>query len=457
MANLNVELTKIKENIEDLAKSYGLDFCKTVFQMLDYDQLNQVASYGGFPVRYPHWSFGMTYEELSKGYTYGVSKIYELVINNDPCIAYLMKSNSLLDQKLVMAHVYGHADFFKNNQWFSKTNRKMVDEMANHATRIRRYIDKYGFDEVEQFIDVCKSLDNLIDIHLPFKNHGSANFKLPREHLKRSKKEKSVYKQRDVIGYLAINGKLKDWQSEIMMMLREEAYYFAPQAQTKIMNEGWASYWHSKMMTQHILKDAEIIEYADHHAGTMAAAKGQMNPYKLGIELFRDIENRWNKGKFGKDYEECNSLQEKNSWNKDLGLGREKIFEVRRVHNDVNFIENFMTMEFCQQHKLFMFAENHEDKSYNELKEAFDKFKQQFVVQLSSIHGPPIYIVDENDKSEQLFLEHQHEGVDLKQDWAKETLKNIFLCWGKPVSLLTVVSEKETRIYFDGKSFEYQQ
>lgn len=457
MANLNVELTKIKENIEELAKSYGLDFCKTVFQMLDYDQLNQVASYGGFPVRYPHWSFGMTYEELSKGYTYGVSKIYELVINNDPCIAYLMKSNSLLDQKLVMAHVYGHADFFKNNQWFSKTNRKMVDEMANHATRIRRYIDKYGFDEVEQFIDVCKSLDNLIDIHLPFKNHGSANFKLPTEHLKRSKKEKSVNKQRDVIGYLAINGRLKDWQSEIMMMLREEAYYFAPQAQTKIMNEGWASYWHSKMMTQHILKDAEIIEYADHHAGTMAAAKGQMNPYKLGIELFRDIENRWNKGKFGKDYEECDSLQEKNSWNKDLGLGREKIFEVRRVHNDVNFVENFMTMEFCQKHKLFMFAENHEDKSYNELKEAFDKFKQQFVVQLSSIHGPPIYIVDENDKNEELVLEHQHEGVDLKQDWAKETLKNIFLCWGKPVSLLTVVSEKETRIYFDGKSFEYQQ
>ncbi|MCI5071730.1 SpoVR family protein [bacterium] len=457
MANLNVELTKIKENIEALAKSYGLDFCKTIFQMLDYDQLNQVASYGGFPVRYPHWSFGMTYEELSKGYSYGVSKIYELVINNDPCIAYLMKSNSLLDQKLVMAHVYGHADFFKNNQWFSKTNRKMVDEMANHATRIRRYIDKYGFDEVEQFIDVCKSLDNLIDIHLPFKNQGSANFKLPREHLKRNKKDDGVYKQRDIMGYLALNGSLKDWQSEIMMMLREEAYYFAPQAQTKIMNEGWASYWHSKMMTQHILKDAEVIEYADHHAGTMAAAKGQMNPYKLGIELFRDIEDRWNKGKFGKDYEECDSLQEKNNWNKNLGQGRDKIFEVRRVHNDVNFIENFMTMEFCKQHKLFMFAEVHEDKSYAELKEAFDKFKKQFVVQLSSMHGPPIYIVDQNDKSKELVLEHQHEGIDLKQDWAKETLKNIFFCWEKPISLLTVVSEKETRIYYDGKSFEYQQ
>src|SRR5262249_39666180 len=94
--------------------------------------------------------------------------IYEMVINNDPCYAYLLKSNALVDQKLVMAHVYGHCDFFKNNFWFSKTNRKMIDEMANHSTRIRRYIDRFGFDVVERFMDVCLSVDNLIDHHLPF-------------------------------------------------------------------------------------------------------------------------------------------------------------------------------------------------------------------------------------------------------------------------------------------------
>ncbi len=133
--------------------------------MIDADDLNEVAAYGGFPTRYPHWSFGMSYEELRKGYDYGLSKIYEMVINNDPCYAYLMRCNHTVDQKLVMAHVYGHCDFFKNNAYFAHTNRKMMDEMANHGARIRRYVEKYGEDEVEAFMDRCMSIDDLIDIH----------------------------------------------------------------------------------------------------------------------------------------------------------------------------------------------------------------------------------------------------------------------------------------------------
>ena len=120
---LPAELAKAAQEIKGYAKSYGLDFWDVVFEVLDYDELNEVAAYGGFPTRYPHWKFGMEYEQLSKGYSYGLQKIYELVINNDPCYAYLMKSNSMVDQKLVMAHVCGHADFFKNNFWFAHTNR----------------------------------------------------------------------------------------------------------------------------------------------------------------------------------------------------------------------------------------------------------------------------------------------------------------------------------------------
>ena len=110
----------------------------------------------------------MEYEQLSKSYTYGLSKIYEMVINNDPCYAYLLEGNNLVDQKTVIAHVYGHCDFFKNNYYFSKTNRKMMDEMANHATRVRRYIDRFGVERIESFIDVCLSIDNLIDYQSPF-------------------------------------------------------------------------------------------------------------------------------------------------------------------------------------------------------------------------------------------------------------------------------------------------
>jgi len=166
--SLTPELTRLNREIEEHAREYGLDFYETFFEILDFEEMNMVAAYGGFPNRYPHWKFGMEYERLNKSYAYGLHKIYEMVINNDPCYAYLLECNHLVDQKLVMAHVYGHCDFFKNNIWFSKTNRKMMDTMANHATKVRKYIDKYGLDAVESFIDICLSIDDLIDHHSVF-------------------------------------------------------------------------------------------------------------------------------------------------------------------------------------------------------------------------------------------------------------------------------------------------
>ena len=144
------ELLAAKKQIRERARSYGLDFFPVIFEMCDYEQMNQVAAYGGFPQRYPHWRFGTEYERLRKQHFYGLGRIYEMVINNDPCYAYLQESNQLVDQKLVISHVYGHADFFKNNLWFGQTNRKMMDEMANHSTRIRRHIEKQGYDTVEK-------------------------------------------------------------------------------------------------------------------------------------------------------------------------------------------------------------------------------------------------------------------------------------------------------------------
>src|SRR5437879_2401355 len=135
---LPADLRALKQEIEGYARGYGLDFYETIFEVIDGDDLNEVAAYGGFPTRYPHWSFGMQYEQLSKGYEYGLSKIYEMVINNNPSYAYLLESNMDVEQKLVMAHVFGHADFFKNNFSFRHTTGKMRDDMANHATHVRR-------------------------------------------------------------------------------------------------------------------------------------------------------------------------------------------------------------------------------------------------------------------------------------------------------------------------------
>ena len=161
--SLTPRLQDLKVEIEGYAKAFGLDCFEQVFEVLSTDELNMVAAYGGFPTRYPHWRWGMDYEQLAKSSEYGLSKIYELVINNDPSFAYLLEANAEVDQKLVMAHVYGHNDFFKNNFTFKYTNRKMVDEMANHATRVRRHIDRIGVEKVEDFIDLALSLENLID------------------------------------------------------------------------------------------------------------------------------------------------------------------------------------------------------------------------------------------------------------------------------------------------------
>ena len=161
-------LAEARERIEVLARDHGLDPFETVFCMVDYRQMNQIAAYGGFPTRYPHWRFGMEYDRLSKSYTFGMHRIYELVINNDPCYAFLLEANAELINKLVIAHVYGHSDFFKHNMAFAETNRKMMDEMANHATKLRRLVDSIGLEKVEEFLDLALSIENLIDHMGPF-------------------------------------------------------------------------------------------------------------------------------------------------------------------------------------------------------------------------------------------------------------------------------------------------
>src|SRR5512133_3681212 len=130
--------------------------------------------------------------------------------------------------------------------------------------------------------------------------------------------------ERDVLLFLLEHAPLERWEHDVLSIAREEAYYFAPQGQTKIMNEGWATYWHSTIMTQKALDASEIIDYADHHSGTLATHPGQLNPYKLGVELWRDTEAPRNKGRCGEEYDECGALAARKHWDKRRGLGRGK-------------------------------------------------------------------------------------------------------------------------------------
>lgn len=497
-----------QERIERVAREYGLEFFPVLFEMVTYDQMNEIAAYGGFPNRYPHWRFGMEYERLARSTEYGLSKIYELVINNNPAVAYLLEGNSVTDQKLVMCHVLGHVDFFRNNFTFRATDldapgrlvdpmrgptasydpdRRWIDKLANHGSIVRRLIDRHGVDKIETFVDTCLSLDNLVDPWLPFvartrpteprEDEAPAPVEVPRFRAKeymegfinpeeylveqRRKLEAAEARDRgrfpldpvaDVLGFLVEHAPLERWERAILEVVRDEAYYFLPQAQTKIMNEGWASYWHSRLMTERVCDATEILDYADNNAAVLATSPGQLNPYKLGVELFRDIEDRWNRGHFGREWEECDDLEEKRSWNNRLGLGREKLFEVRRLYNDVTFIDEFLTPEFALRHKLFTFEwSNRADRFEIESRE-FRKVKQKLLYQLTNRGNPFVDVVDSNHENRgELLLRHRHEGVDLRGDYARETLAALVRVWKRPVCLRTVVEGKRVILRFDGK------
>ena len=485
--SLPAYLRKEQDRIESTARDAGLDFFPIVYEMLTYDQMNEVASFGGFPQRYPHWRFGMEYEQLSKSYEYGASKIYEMVINNNPSFAYLLEGNSLVDQKMVMCHVSGHVDFFKNNFVFRATdldgrgrvvqpsraagtydpNRKWIDKMANHGARISRHIGRHGIEKVETFIDACLSLENLIDPYDPFKARAPIAEEepedRPQEEVPRLRSKGYMESFINPDDYIAEQRKKLDAkrdapkkhpespERDVLEIIREEAYYFVPQMQTKIMNEGWASYWHSKLMTGKIGSADEILDYADRNAGVMATSAGRLNPYKLGVELYRDIEERWNLGRFGKDWEECDDQQAKQHWDLRLGLGFKKILQVRALYNDVTFLDEFLTPEFCRKHKMFSFSYNGRNERYEIESREFKQVKEKILFQLTNFGNPFIFVEDANfDNRGELLLRHDHQGVDLRIDYAREVLAAMVRVWKRPVNVVTKQEEKPVMLRFDG-------
>lgn len=488
---LTPELQEIAQKLGAVAKEAGLDTFDTFFELVDYKQLNEIAAYGGFPTRYPHWRWGMEYERLSKSYTYGLSIIYEMVINNDPCFAYLLRANDMVYQKTVIAHVYGHCDFFKNNYWFSKTNRKMLNQMANHATIVRKLINDVGQDDVETFIDCCLSLENLIDIHSPFKSAPKQKeaeddgrpkppsklkakkymdtYVNPSDFLAQQQQKQTEDAQkaqsfpespeRDILKFLLDHAPMAGWERRILAMIRDESYYFAPQGQTKILNEGWATYWHSKMMTQLApLSESEIIDYCDHYAGVVASSPGSLNPYKLGVELLRHVERRWDKGQFGIEYTRLEDPKERAAWDTKAGLGREKLFEIRKFHNDVTFLDQFLDEDFCHETKMFIYDYDRRNNEYVISSRSFPEIKKQLLSQLTNFGQPIMKVTDGNYKNRgELLIVHLHEGTDLKHATALETLKNLFRVWKRPVHVETVIEDVKRRISYDGTNHQIEK
>jgi stage V sporulation protein R len=211
-------------------------------------------------------------------------------------------------------------------------------------------------------------------------------------------------------------------------------------------------------MTRYHLRDDELITYCDHHSGTLATSPGRLNPYKVGVELFRDIEDRWNKGRFGKEFDECESIEKRRAWNTELNEGRRKIFEVRRIHNDVTFIDEFLTQDFVDRYKLYHYRQDPATGRMVAVNRDYRQIKKQMLFMLTNHARPYIYVVDCNYNNRgELYLAHKHIGVDLEIRYSVETLKAVQEIWGRPVHLQAIIDEEMTLFTHNGDAVQQQK
>ncbi len=588
-------LEEVVTEASNLAARFGLEPYPVNYWIVDYDEMNELIAYGGFQQRYPHWRWGMAYDRQQKQGQFLGGKAFEIVNNDNPAHAFLQVSNSLADQKAVITHVEAHADFFNNNEWFGlfADDPDAAAMLARHADTIEEYMHDPEIDraEVEKWIDHVLCLEDNIDQHAIYEP-VSADGDVPEletadidEELEDLELSEEVRRQvfddewleaqsededgpsfpeepdPDVLGFLRKHGKqyddeagkaleMEDWQKDILGILRREAYYFAAQQMTKVMNEGWAALFESKMMTdENFAGEDEFITYADHMAKVLGAPG--LNPYKLGMQLWEYIENTENRRHVAEkllrvegvtwrnfqdtvDIERVMDLLEPDDavasidseslddvdpadprfdaealergrageidldrypWkvltyegmaqrhyslvkpqyrgflariskselerisrymfddarydsveeavaDVDYAVGWDRMREVRESHNDVTFLDEFLTQEFVDANDYFTYEYMHSSDDYRVTSTDHEDVKKKLMLQFTNFGKPTVVVADGNyENRNELLLDHQYNGVMLDIEQAKNTLERVFELWGRPVNLRTIVKE----------------
>ncbi|WLR42755.1 SpoVR family protein [Bacillus carboniphilus] len=450
------------DEITEIAKGFGLDFYPMRYEVCPADIIYTFGAYG-MPTRFSHWSFGKQFFKMKLHYDLGLSKIYELVINSNPCYAFLLDTNSFVQNKLIVSHVLAHCDFFKNNVRFSNTKRDMVESMAATAQRISQYEHEHGKKEVENFLDAVLSIQEHIDPSLvrPKLNWSLDDIEEEEEEGKRSEyddlwgldektkpKEKKKKRkklpprsEKDLLLFIEqYSRELDDWQRDILTMLREEMLYFWPQLETKIMNEGWASYWHQRIMRELDLTTDEAIEYAKLNAGVVQPGTTQINPYYLGIKIFEDIEERYN-----------DPTEEMKKRGVEPNSGREKMFEVREIESDISFIRNYLTKDLVFREDMYLFQKQGRD--YKIVDKEWENVRDQ-LINMRVNGGFPYLTVEDGDymKKNELYLKHWYEEIELDIKYLEKVLPYIYQLWGRNVHLETIIEGKDLLYTYDGDS-----
>jgi len=478
------KLIKVEDRLNQLAREkYGLEYCDIEWDVIPDQKMLEIMAYH-IPGNLSNWKFGRDYERLRTINEHVHAGLpYEVVINSDPARAYLMKSNTFGVQSLVMAHVIGHVAFFTMNKYFQQSRRDIISYMQMSSERIMEYERHFGIDNIERIVDAGHS----IQFHSsPFDNETEdEKRKKAFEYSKKTfhkvsksefrdifqnltedlvKKDVELFNQElwkslcdktpveptgDLLRYIIDNSKnLVDWEKDILEVLRQEGRYYWPQIKTKYMNEGFATYWHQKLL-QDLIEDG-TLDSKDHaeynYANSLVKAMGptQMNPYLIGCEIWNDIVERWDKGRHGDEYEECQNRNQVANWDtKEMG-GHQKMMEVMKSYTDWFFLQDFLTPELVEKLKMYIYVlkETRDTIDIVRTKHESKTVAKVIINSFSHSHIPNIEIADGNYKGGNLYMIHSHSGVDLDLEYAKRTMKHIRTLWGKDVYLETIINEK---------------
>ena len=427
------DLKKWDDKICKIAKGFGLDWYPINYEICNYYEMIGHMAYHGMPSHYNHWSYGKSFERTHFFYNSGQQGLpYELIINSDPSIAYLMLQNEFYLQVLIMAHCVGHSDFFKNNRCFKETDAKnMVSKMRNAKKRIQGYIEDplIGQDKVEDFLDDLHAIRFQTQrYNIPRKTkseilkeeiHRYNRMKEEGINLDLTKLEDTLLRSdHDILSFLLEYRKgWQTWQMDLIEIVRDESWYFMPQIKTKILNEGWASFWHYKILHELNLEEEFHVPFMKMHNAVVRPHIGGVNPYHLGFYIFQKLEREY---------------------------GLEKCFEVREIHDDVSAIRLYLDEEDFRELNFFSHKkQKNGDVVISEVADHDDwKMVRSDLIKNTGINTIPQIYVDRIEKQGNLVLKHEYDGRDLEIQYAEKVVNHIQNLWGRDVKLYTILEEE---------------
>jgi stage V sporulation protein R len=471
MANYEVsDLVEWDKRIREKAAEFGLDWFPQEFEICDHNGMLGYMAYSGMPSHYPHWSFGKAYEKLKTLYDYGVNGLpYEMVINSKPAIAYLMRDNTLLLQILTMAHVYGHNDFFKNNFTFKSATRAdlTIEVFKAHAMRVRRYMEdpSIGVEKVERILDAAHALSwqcrrNLAIRKLsqeeqveraieaaqprsdPFQRlHGRPEFKEPET------RKVPLDPDEDLLLFVRDhNPFLAEWEKDLLTIVDAETKFFLPMMETKIMNEGWASYWHKKILDSLKLEQGLHLEFIVRHNQVLRPIPGSINPYHVGFKIWEDIYRRHTDP----------APEEIKKYGAPGKSGQDKLFEVREVERDTSFLRRYLTEELMREMDMFEYEPRGDDLVIDKVsdEEGWKQVKETLIKNVGTGSIPVIKVEDDDfGHNRTLYLKHYHDGRDLLLEYAEKSLAFAYRLWGRECVLETTLQSKRSLLCYNERGF----